>query len=431
MILKGNQRGGGRQMALHLLNGEQNEHVSVHQVRGFIANDVLGALNEAYAISKGTQCRQFMYSLSLNPPPDKNVEAATFEKALERIESKLGLEGQPRVVVFHEKEGRRHAHCVWSRINIDTMTAINMSHDHKKLKTLAKSIFLENGWTMPDGYRDKSKSNPLNFTRTEWEQAARIGRKASDIKNELQECWAVSDNKTSFEVALQETGYFLAKGDKRSYVVIDHFGEIYSLPRQLGKKAKELESRLGHPDKLPNIEQTKEKIALHLSPLFKKFRDELAEHHASQKQTLLHEKHNMTKLHRKDRAELQTFLKKRWQEEENERAARFRKGFKGVWDMLSGIYRRTRKENEAQAIMCFYRDEREKEQMIQKQLNQRQALQVRIDKMREQQEYEQKSLIKDFAHLNMEDKNINANHVMDQEAALHHHMEHSGPEMEI
>ena len=55
MILKGNQRAGGRQMALHLLNGEQNEHVNVHEVSGFMAQDVLGALNEAYALSKGTK----------------------------------------------------------------------------------------------------------------------------------------------------------------------------------------------------------------------------------------------------------------------------------------------------------------------------------------------------------------------------------------
>ena len=101
MILKGNQRAGGRQMALHLLNGEQNEHVNVHEVSGFMAQDVLGALNEAYALSKGTKCKQFMYSLSLNPPQDEKVDIETFEKTLERVEQKLGLEGQPRVVVFH------------------------------------------------------------------------------------------------------------------------------------------------------------------------------------------------------------------------------------------------------------------------------------------------------------------------------------------
>jgi len=55
MILKGNQRAGGRQMALHLLNSGQNEHVTVHEVSGFMASDLLGALNEAYALSKGSE----------------------------------------------------------------------------------------------------------------------------------------------------------------------------------------------------------------------------------------------------------------------------------------------------------------------------------------------------------------------------------------
>ncbi len=40
MILKGNQRAGGRQMALHLINGEQNEHVTVHQIKGFVAQEI-------------------------------------------------------------------------------------------------------------------------------------------------------------------------------------------------------------------------------------------------------------------------------------------------------------------------------------------------------------------------------------------------------
>ena len=95
MILKGNQRGGGRQMALHLLNVEVNEHVNVHEVRGFMADDVLGALNEAHALSKGTQCRQFMYSLSMNPPQDEKVSIQIFEETLDRIEEKLGLKEQP------------------------------------------------------------------------------------------------------------------------------------------------------------------------------------------------------------------------------------------------------------------------------------------------------------------------------------------------
>ena len=148
MILKGNQRAGGRQMALHLLNTDQNDHVTVHEVSGFIASDVLGALNEAYALSKGTKCKQFMYALSLSPPQNEKVPIAVFENALTRIEKKLGLEGQPRLVVFHEKENRLHAHCIWSRIDTENMKAINISHPKLKLQTIAKSLYLEHGWKM-------------------------------------------------------------------------------------------------------------------------------------------------------------------------------------------------------------------------------------------------------------------------------------------
>ena len=44
MILKGSQRGGAKQLGLHLLKTVENEHVEVHDVRGFMTDDVVGAL---------------------------------------------------------------------------------------------------------------------------------------------------------------------------------------------------------------------------------------------------------------------------------------------------------------------------------------------------------------------------------------------------
>lgn len=73
MILKASQRGGGKQLALHLLKTEENEHVEVHDIRGFVSNDLLGSLTEAHAISKATKCKQFLFSVSLNPPPQEKV----------------------------------------------------------------------------------------------------------------------------------------------------------------------------------------------------------------------------------------------------------------------------------------------------------------------------------------------------------------------
>lgn len=54
MILKGSQRAGAKQLAMHLLKAEENEHVDVHELRGFSSNDLKSALQEVYAVSKGT-----------------------------------------------------------------------------------------------------------------------------------------------------------------------------------------------------------------------------------------------------------------------------------------------------------------------------------------------------------------------------------------
>src|SRR5271168_634122 len=66
MILKGNQRGGGQQLAAHLLNSFDNERVEIVDVRGAVAQDLSGAFAEWAAEARGTRCQKFLYSLSLN-----------------------------------------------------------------------------------------------------------------------------------------------------------------------------------------------------------------------------------------------------------------------------------------------------------------------------------------------------------------------------
>ena len=302
MILKGNSRGGGRQMAAHLLNGMQNEHVTIHQVRGFLASDVTGALEEAWALSRGTRCRQYLYSLSLNPPQDQSVPVEAFEKALKDIEGKLGLTGQPRVVVFHEKEGRRHAHCVWSRIDATEMKAVNIAFDRTKLQALSRQLFMEHGWTMPKGLIDPAHRNPLTYTREEWQQAARTGRSASAIKACLQECWAAADSAKAFNAVLNERGFMLARGDRRGFVAVDVYGEVLSLSRQLGIKTKALEQRLGPPKSLPSVSEAKEKIGKQVSSLFEAYRAELQRKHDQELRPLLRIKKTMTDQHQIGRA---------------------------------------------------------------------------------------------------------------------------------
>ena len=89
------------------------------ELRGFVSDDLVSALGEIHAISKGTKAKQYLFSLSLNPPPEENVFIENFEDAVNRVEDRLGLTGQPRGIILHEKNGRCHAHAVWSRIDAD------------------------------------------------------------------------------------------------------------------------------------------------------------------------------------------------------------------------------------------------------------------------------------------------------------------------
>jgi Relaxase/Mobilisation nuclease domain len=241
VILKGSQRAGAKQLAAHLLNERDNEHVRVHALRGFVAEDLHGAFAEAQAVSKGTQCKQFLFSLSLNPPKNETVGEAAFERAADQAERALGLDGQPRAIVFHEKEGRLHAHVVWSRISASTMRAVNLPHFKRKLTALSKELFLEHGWTLPEGLRRDGGKSPLNFTLAEWQQAKRIGRDPREIKDVFRDAWARSDSLKALQSALAERGYFLARGERRGLVALDVSGEVYALGSVLNKLA-----RMGH-----------------------------------------------------------------------------------------------------------------------------------------------------------------------------------------
>lgn len=203
MILKGSQRAGGKALAHHLMRTDENDHIDVHEIRGFVGNKLIDAFHEAYAISRGTKCKQFLFSLSLSPPSDKVVSVKAFERAIGTIEARLGLAGQPRAIVFHEKNGRRHAHCVWSRIDPRTMRARQMGHFKLKLVELSRELYLEHGWTLPGGLNREQKRRD-NFSLAEGQQAKRIGRDPARLKQIFKDCWDSSDSSHSFQLALKQ-----------------------------------------------------------------------------------------------------------------------------------------------------------------------------------------------------------------------------------
>lgn len=396
MILVGNQRGGARNLAAHLLSPE-NEAVEVHEVRGFASDDVQGAFQEAHAMSLGTRCKQFLFSLSFNPPPQERVQTATFEDAIARAEEKLGLTDQPRVVIFHEKDGRRHAHVVWSRIDTEEMKAVQLSFTHRKLQDLSRELYLEHGWRMPEGLANQSRSDPRNFTLDEWQQAKRQGQDPRTIKTALQDAWAVSDNKAALVHALKERGYALARGDRRGYLAVDKDGEVYALSKWAGVKTKDVRARLGEADTLPTIDEAKAQFAQEMQPALTRWERQLQKRIDAQYARAESQKRELLERQTAERQKLFDGIEDRRIRETQARQERLRTGIAGLWDRLRGEHRRLRDENEKDAYNALLRDRREKDELIFSQLEQRRTLQERHKQDLARLQDQQRSLADDRA----------------------------------
>ena len=397
MILKASQRGGALALARHLQRTDENDHVEVHELRGFASETLAGALNEVAAISKGTRCLQYLFSVSLNPPESETVPVKVFEEAVRGIEEQLGLQGQPRAVVFHEKEGRRHAHAVWSRIDAQEMKAINLSHFKRKLQAISKQIYLEHGWTLPDGFREKGKGNPLNFSREEWQQAKRIKQDPRTIKAQFQDAWATSDDHQSFAAALEERGYFLAKGDRRGFVAVDVFGEVYSVSKWTGQKSNALNDRLGDPSEHPSVDDLKTTLREKVTQKVQTFVDEVQRQTEKRTAALALKKTQLRERQRSERAAQQKAQQERQNAEAKMRAGRFRRGLRGIWDWLSGKSKETKRQNECEAKLAKQRDRDERDALIQKQLQQRRRIQGEIVEARRVRDEEIADLRRDAA----------------------------------
>lgn len=395
MILHGSQRAGAAQLSAHLLNDRDNDHIELAELRGFMADDLHGALQEAHAISQGTRCKQYLFSLSLSPPPDHTGTAAEFRAAIENAEEKLGLKDQPRAVVIHEKEGRRHAHVVWSRIDAEAMKAINLPHFKRKLTDLSRDLYLEHGWRLPNGLARDGGKNPMNFTLAEWQQAKRLGRDAREIKQIFVDAWARSDNAKALGTALEERGFFLAKGDRRGVVALDTEGNVYSLSRWSGAKSKEIKARI-EAQSLPSVADRQREIRREINSQLRSYIGQVKDRQDADRDPLRRERRTMVDTHRLERQRQKDGQALRWDAEAAERSKRLNGGLRGLFDRLTGRASAIQAANEKESWQALKRDQAERDDLVLKQMQERQDLQRRMDALRERQIEDRKVLARDI-----------------------------------
>lgn len=271
MIPKASQRGGGKDLATHLLNAFDNELVEVAEVSGAVAPDLHGAFAEWEAIATGlTKCRNYLYSLSVNPDLGQGqLSRAQYMDYVDRVEKALGLSGQPRAVVYHIKNGREHCHVVWSRIDYQNEKAVHLAFDREKLMMVTRQFAREHGLELPEGYGpgrfDERRQKVLLYDRAQ-ERATGISKEERQIL--VTQAWRQSDSPKAFVRALEDLGYVLATGN-RPYVLVDIYGGMNALPKLIDDRSvrtKDIRAFLAQefpPESLPTVDEARALVAQH------------------------------------------------------------------------------------------------------------------------------------------------------------------------
>jgi hypothetical protein len=264
MVIKGVSCAGSARLAAHLTRIDTNERVEVREIRGVAADDLKGALLEMEAVASGTRTTKPFYHASISSRAEERLTNDQRTQAIDRLEAELGLTGQPRVVVVHEKEAREHCHIVWSRIDSDRMVAISDSHNYRKHELVARALEREFGHERVQGAHieregvERPKRTP---SHAEMLQAERTGLSPKDVKEKITELWRSTDSGQTFAAALSDAGFVLARGDRRDFVVIDPNGGTHSLSRRVdGAKAQDIRERMADldPARLPTIAEAKD-----------------------------------------------------------------------------------------------------------------------------------------------------------------------------
>nr|WP_218821390.1 relaxase/mobilization nuclease domain-containing protein [Sphingomonas laterariae] len=190
-------------------------------------------------------------------------------RAVEILEEELGLQGQPRAVVMHEKNGREHIHVVWARADMDTMTLRSDSQNYQAHERASLRMEQEFGHEHVPGKhakrdRDVQPEFPSADARhDEWQQAERGGIDHRERKAQVTTLYEASDTGPAFKAALEDAGYVLARGDRRDFVILDTDAKAHSLGRQLpGVKAAELRAFMVDIDSesLPSVKEARAAI---------------------------------------------------------------------------------------------------------------------------------------------------------------------------
>ncbi len=285
MIIKSSQRAGHAELAAHLVKHQDidgtPQTVTISGSRQLPINDnVRDALRIMQVMAKSSaRCRKDIFHISLSP--DQSMSDDDWDTAWMLYEKEFGLSHLAYIEVTHDKGDRpKHRHRCYERVSVETGKAVHLAHTRIRNEKVAREIEFTLGHNLTVGKHNRTVMLQLAAEGREdivaWmkhhhahdrprpvaqrdhkdeQMQKRLSLSVDQVKADLKQCFENASAGHSFQVAIAEKGYLLAKGDKRQYVVLDASGGLHSPRRRIGQKAKVINDKLAdlEPSNLPSV----------------------------------------------------------------------------------------------------------------------------------------------------------------------------------
>lgn len=248
-------------LSRHLLSTTAGQRVLLMPSRGLASEDLKGQISEIVADAAHGRTGRPIHHVHVDPPPDAPNPSAIIGIFLRNYEAEFRLGQNQRAGVFHLKNGRQHAHVVYSLVGEDSRVA-DLSYEYARREKVCRKTEFECGLPFVKGRHNRAVERALrtegrfdvadamiaaglldgrpgiaHSTPRQRAQSERTGISIDEIRSQALAAWHASNDATSFAVALHAFGSVVASGEK-GLVLVDHSGSVHALNRTLAAAAR-------------------------------------------------------------------------------------------------------------------------------------------------------------------------------------------------
>ncbi|MEO0330664.1 MAG: relaxase/mobilization nuclease domain-containing protein [Bacteroidota bacterium] len=252
-----------RVFAQHLYKSE-NERIEVWESLSGSqqAADFTADLVDLQLLTNLTHGRTGIFHVAIAPRQYEIMTADQWQRSMSAIAKEFELDEQMRLVMFHQKAGRKHLHVMWSLVDESAGTLKQVGRYKRRLQRVATQLEQEFGHELTPRWAGERS---IQISHAERITKIKTGKDPKARKEHLRQLWEQYQQPEQFLTVTQQQGYIIAQGERCRYALVERDGTVHNLVRQLPTmvKLRQVEQRLQlHYHELPSIAEAKQKLRL-------------------------------------------------------------------------------------------------------------------------------------------------------------------------